>query len=60
MSNLAIHGGPKAVQTPPGDLFRWPIITEEDGTVKWMDIIEGTTLHQEKNRITGLIERVTR
>ncbi len=30
MSKLAIHGGPKAVQTPPGDMFKWPIITEED------------------------------
>src|SRR5436309_14030425 len=30
MSNLAIHGGPKAVQTHPGDIFRWPIITAED------------------------------
>src|SRR6266542_1670147 len=30
MSNLAIDGGPKAVQTQTGDMFRWPIITEED------------------------------
>jgi dTDP-4-amino-4,6-dideoxygalactose transaminase len=30
MSTLAIHGGPKAVQSEPGDVFRWPIITEED------------------------------
>lgn len=29
-SALAIHGGPKAVQSDPGDIFRWPIITEED------------------------------
>jgi len=28
-SNLAIHGGSKAVQTDPGDIFRWPVITEE-------------------------------
>jgi dTDP-4-amino-4,6-dideoxygalactose transaminase len=27
---LAIHGGPKAVQSDPGDIFAWPIITEED------------------------------
>ncbi len=27
---LAIHGGPKAVQTDPGDIFAWPIITQED------------------------------
>lgn len=30
MSSLAINGGPKAVQTDPGDIFTWPIITEED------------------------------
>lgn len=30
MADLAIHGGPKAVQTEAGDIFRWPIITEED------------------------------
>lgn len=29
-SNLAIHGGPKAVRTDPGDTFKWPIITNED------------------------------
>lgn len=27
---LALHGGPKAVQTDPEDTFTWPIITEED------------------------------
>ncbi len=30
MDKLAILGGPKAVKTDPGDIFRWPIITEED------------------------------
>ncbi len=29
-SKLAILGGPKAVQSDPGDMFRWPIITKED------------------------------
>ena len=27
---LAINGGPKAVQSDPGDIFKWPIITAED------------------------------
>jgi dTDP-4-amino-4,6-dideoxygalactose transaminase len=27
---LALHGGPKAVVSDPGDLFRWPIVTAED------------------------------
>ena len=29
-SPLAILGGPKVVQTDPGDIFAWPIITQED------------------------------
>ena len=29
-SNLAINGGPKAVQSETGDLFKWPIVTQED------------------------------
>ncbi len=29
-SNLAIYGGPLAVQTDPGDIFDWPIVTRED------------------------------
>ncbi len=27
---LAIHGGPKAVTADPGDIFTWPIVTNED------------------------------
>jgi len=27
---LALLGGPRAVTQEPGDLFRWPIVTEED------------------------------
>ncbi|MDA0712073.1 MAG: DegT/DnrJ/EryC1/StrS family aminotransferase [bacterium] len=30
MEKLAILGGPKAVQTSADDMFKWPIITEED------------------------------
>lgn len=29
-SKLAIHGGPKSVTLPAGDIFRWPIVTRED------------------------------
>lgn len=29
-SVLALYGGPKTVQTDPGDIFTWPIITSED------------------------------
>ena len=35
-----------------------PIITEFEGTVKLEDVIEGITVHQEKNKVTGLTERV--
>jgi len=27
---LAIFGGTKSVQSDPGDIFSWPIITKED------------------------------
>jgi dTDP-4-amino-4,6-dideoxygalactose transaminase len=27
---LALFGGPKAIQLPVGDMFKWPIITSED------------------------------
>jgi len=29
MSNLALLGGRKTIQTEPGDIFTWPIITRE-------------------------------
>jgi len=29
-SKLALLGGPKAVKSNPGDIFKWPIITKED------------------------------
>ena len=29
-TDLAIHGGPKAVASDPGDLFAWPIVSERD------------------------------
>jgi hypothetical protein len=32
---LALQGGPKAVTADPGDVFRWPIVTAEDGKRCW-------------------------
>ena len=29
-NELAIYGGPMSIQDDPGDIFKWPIITEED------------------------------
>ncbi len=40
------------------DPYSLPIITEFEGSSKHHDVIEGITMHEEKNRITGLIERV--
>jgi DNA-directed RNA polymerase subunit beta' len=40
------------------DPYSLPIISEYEGTAKLQDVIEGITMHEEKNRITGLIERV--
>ena len=48
----------KGVLLVEWDPYSMPIITEEEGTVKLEDVIEGVTLHEEKNKITGLIERV--
>ncbi|MFH1715446.1 MAG: DNA-directed RNA polymerase subunit beta' [Elusimicrobiota bacterium] len=39
------------------DPYSMPIIAEATGYVKWQDIIEGTTMHEERNRITGQVER---
>ncbi len=40
------------------DPYSLPIISEYEGTAKLQDVVEGITMHEEKNRITGLIERV--
>jgi len=40
------------------DPHAMPIISEYEGTVKLEDIIEGITVHQERNKVTGLTERV--
>jgi len=46
-----------------GDLIvQWdphimPIITEKSGKAKYLDIVEGKTLHEERNKVTGIIER---
>ncbi len=52
--NKRVEKGDLLVEWDPYSL---PIITEEEGTVKLEDVLEGVTLHEEKNRITGLIER---
>ncbi|MDE2312598.1 MAG: DNA-directed RNA polymerase subunit beta', partial [Elusimicrobia bacterium] len=39
------------------DPYTMPIVTEHAGTVKLADVREGVTLHEERNKITGIIER---
>ncbi|MBI4055662.1 MAG: DNA-directed RNA polymerase subunit beta' [Elusimicrobia bacterium] len=39
------------------DPYSLPILTEHAGKIKLLDVMEGITLHEEKNKITGLIER---
>ena len=38
MEKLAILGGAPAVRTDPGDIFKWPIITEE-GEAAALDVL---------------------
>ncbi|MBI3550379.1 MAG: DNA-directed RNA polymerase subunit beta', partial [Elusimicrobia bacterium] len=39
------------------DPYALPIITEQEGVVALVDVKEGVTLHEERNKITGIIER---
>ncbi|HAM35660.1 MAG TPA: DNA-directed RNA polymerase subunit beta' [Elusimicrobia bacterium] len=39
------------------DPYTMPIIAEHEGNVRLMDVKEGVTLHEERNKITGIIER---
>jgi DNA-directed RNA polymerase subunit beta' len=39
------------------DPYSLPILCEHKGTVKLVDVLEGVTLHEERNKITGIIER---
>jgi len=45
MSKLAINGGSKAVQENPGDIFTWPIITEEDEEAV-LDVLRNRSMSQ--------------
>ncbi|MDI6640832.1 MAG: DNA-directed RNA polymerase subunit beta', partial [Elusimicrobiota bacterium] len=40
------------------DPYILPIITEYDGKVKYVDIIEGKTVRPEKSKVTGLTEKI--
>ncbi|MHB2025606.1 MAG: DNA-directed RNA polymerase subunit beta' [Elusimicrobiota bacterium] len=59
-ARLKISSGAKV---PMGDLlaewdpYTMPIVTEHNGAVRLADVREGVTLHEERNKITGIIER---
>ena len=42
---LAIHGGQKTVTLDPGDIFKWPIVTEEDEAAV-LDVIRRGVMSQ--------------
>jgi DNA-directed RNA polymerase subunit beta' len=54
-SNKAVTKGELMAEWDPHSK---PIISEFDGTVELKDVKEGVTLHKEKSKITGQIERV--
>jgi DNA-directed RNA polymerase subunit beta' len=39
------------------DPYTMPIVAEQEGQVRLVDVKEGVTLHEERNKITGIIER---
>ena len=39
------------------DPYTMPIVAEQEGKVRLVDVREGVTLHEERNKITGIIER---
>jgi DNA-directed RNA polymerase subunit beta' len=58
----AVHGPTDKTKNDGSMIAEWdphtlPIITEHDGRAKYLDIKEGVTLHEERNKVTGIIER---
>ena len=39
------------------DPYTMPVVAEQEGSVRLVDVREGVTLHEERNKITGIIER---
>jgi DNA-directed RNA polymerase subunit beta' len=60
-ANLKVHDGDSV--TPDKALAEWdpftiPIMTEVEGTVKFGDIVEGSTMQEKRDPVTGKISRV--
>ncbi len=59
-ARLKVENGKKVVAgelLANWDPYSLPIITEHEGKIRLEDIKEGVTLHEERNKITGIIER---
>jgi len=57
-----VHGPTEKTKNDGTMIAEWdphtvPMITEHDGKAKYLDIKEGVTLHEERNKVTGIIER---
>ncbi|MBU2572634.1 MAG: DNA-directed RNA polymerase subunit beta' [Elusimicrobia bacterium] len=49
-----VKAGEKIAEWDPHTV---PMIAERAGKIKYLDIKEGVTLHEERNKVTGIIER---
>ena len=50
----AVKAGDKIAEWDPHTV---PMISEHNGKIRYLDIKEGVTLHEERNKVTGIIER---
>jgi len=51
---VSVKAGDRIAEWDPHTV---PMIAEHDGKIKYLDIKEGVTLHEERNKVTGIIER---
>ena len=49
-----VEGGTLLAEWDP---YTMPIVAEHEGEIRLQDVREGVTLHEERNKITGIIER---
>ena len=54
LDKASVKAGEKIAEWDPHTV---PMIAEHDGRIKYLDIKEGVTLHEERNKVTGIIER---
>ena len=54
LDKASVKAGDKIAEWDPHTV---PMIAEHNGKIKYLDIKEGVTLHEERNKVTGIIER---